>query len=102
MLALNEKKGSLRGKDHLHDSVEEIIQVWDLINFKPKLGCFTWSNHRVGAASICDRIDQFLVHSTLLDGKTIISSRILPKLMSDHHPITLLFEKEEALGPIPF
>ena len=98
----NEKKGGLRGKDHLHDTVEEIIQVWDLIDFKPKLGHFTWSNHRVGVASISARLDRFLVHSSMLDGKNIISSKILPNLMSDHHPISLLIEKEEALGSIPF
>ena len=86
----------------MHDTVEELIQVWDLIDLKPKLRHFTWSNHRVGAASISTRFDRFPVHNSLLDGKTIISTKILPKLMSDHHPISLLFEKEEELGPIPF
>ena len=102
MLSLNEKKGRMRGKDHLHDAVEEIIQVWDLMDFKPKFGRFTQSNHRVGAASIFARLYRFLVQSSLLDGKNIIFSKILPKLMPDHHPISLLVEKEEALGPIPF
>ena len=69
---------------------------------KPKIGHFTWSNQRVGAAIIFSRLDQFLVHSSLLDGNLIISSKILPKLSSDHHPIAQLFEKEEELGPIPF
>ena len=52
----------------MHDTVEELIQVWDLIDLKPKLGRFTWSNHRVGVASISAKIDQFLVHGTLMDG----------------------------------
>ena len=26
----------------------------------------------------------------------------MPKLLSDHHPISLIFEKEDELGPIPF
>ena len=101
-LAPNEKTRGHRGKDHMQDSVEEMIQVWDLNDIKPKLGHFTWSKHRVGAASISARLDRFLVHSSLMDGKLIISSKILPKLSSNHHPITLLFEKEEELGPILF
>ena len=100
-LVPNEKKGGLDGKDHMQDYVEDLIQAWDLINLKPNVGCFTWSNHRVGVANIYARLDRFLVHSTLMDGK-IISSKILPKIMSDHHPISLLFEFEENLGPIPF
>ena len=96
------KKGGLHGKDHMQDTVEDLIQVWDLNDLKPKLGRFTWSNHRVGVASISASLDQFLVHSNLMDGKSIISSKILPKLTLDHHPISLLFEKEEDLEPIPF
>ena len=100
-LAPNEKKGGLRGKDHMQDYVEYLIRDWDLIDLNPKTGCFTWSNHRVGVASNLARLDRFLVHSTLMDGK-IISSKIILKLTSDHHLISLLFDLEENLGPIPF
>ena len=62
-----------------------------------KTGNFTWSNQRVGATSIFSRLDWFLVHNSLLDGNLIISSKILPKLSSNHHPIALLFEKELVL-----
>ena len=86
----------------MQDTVEDLIQVWDLNGLKPKLGRFTWSNNRVGATSIFFRLDRFLVHSSLLDSKLIISTKILPKLSSDHQPITLQFEIEEELGPIPF
>ena len=37
-----------------------------------------------------------------MDGSFLISSKIPPKLTSDHHPIYLLFEEEEDFGPIPF
>ena len=37
-----------------------------------------------------------------MDGKFIISTKIVPKLTSYHHPISLMFEKEEDLVPIPF
>ena len=33
-LAPNEKKGGNRGKDYLQDIVEELIQVWELIDLK--------------------------------------------------------------------
>ena len=84
-----EKKGGVHGKYFMQDVVENMIQDWDLVDLKPKLGCFTWSNQRVGAASIFSRLDQFLVHGPLLDRKWMISTKILPKLMSNHHLITL-------------
>ena len=92
---MNENKGGIRGKDYMQDSVEELTQLWELIDLKPKTGCFTWSNQRFGATSIFARLDRFLVQSSLLDGNQLIYSKILPKLSSDHHPIALVFEKEE-------
>ena len=82
--------------------MEELIHLCDLNDIKPKAGRFTWSNNRVGLANIFAHIERFLVHSNLLDEKAIISSKILPKISSDHHPISLLFENDEDLGPIPF
>ena len=37
-----------------------------------------------------------------MDMKFDISSKIFPKLSSDHHPISLVIEKEDDLSPIPF
>ena len=34
--------------------------------------------------------------------KMLISTKILPKLTSNHKPIQLLVEADEDLGPIPF
>ena len=84
------------------DTVEELILDWELMDLKPKVGHYTWSNHRAGAANISARLDRFLVHCSPIDGKTIISSKILLKLLSNHNPISLLLEKDEELGPIPF
>ena len=97
-----EKKGGVRGKDHFHEFVETLIHAWDLLDFKPKKGRFTWSNNRVGAAITLARLDRFLVQSLLMDGNSLISSKILLKLTSYHNPISLLFEEEEDIGPIPF
>ena len=101
-LAPNEKKGGLRGRDFMLGMVEELIQNWDLNDLKPKFGRYTWSNHRSGAANISARLDRFLVNSSLIDGQFLVSTKILPKLSSDHHPISLLFEREEELAPIRF
>ena len=102
ILEPKEKKGGVRGKDPLQDSVESLIQANDILDFKPKKGRFTWSNNILGATNISAHIDRFLVQSSLMEGKFIISTKILPKLILDHHPISLMFEKEEDLGPILF
>ena len=79
-LAPNENKGGMCGRDHLQETVEELILDWDSNDLKLKSGRFTWSNHRVGAANIFARLDHFLVHSYLLDGKSILFTKILPKI----------------------
>ena len=70
-LAPNEKKGGIVGKDHFQGLVEALIQIWDLINFKPKKGRFTWSNNRTEEANIAARLDRYLVNSCLMDGNVI-------------------------------
>ena len=97
-----EKRGGVWGKDPLQEVVEYLIQVRDLLDFKPKKGWFTWTNNRVGVARFSAQLDRFLVQISLLDGNILISTKILPKLTSDHHPISLLLQEEENLGPIPF
>ena len=83
-------------------TVERIISSWDLIDFKPKKGRYTWSNNRIGSANISARLDRFLLQSSFLTENKIISSSILPKLSSDHKPILLQFIDDEDIGPIPF
>ena len=90
------------GKDPLQEFVEAILQSWDLLDFKPTRGRFTWNNNRSGSASILARLDRFVVQSSLLDKNFLISSKKLPKISSDHHPISLLIKEEEDYGPIPF
>ena len=96
-----EKKGGVHGKDPLQESVESLIQASNLLDLKAKKARFTWSNNIVGDTNITACLDMFLVQSSLMEGKFIISTKILPKLTSDHHPISLMFEEEENLGPIP-
>ena len=102
ILSAKEKSNGIYGKDPMLKWVDNFILSWELIDFKPKRGRFTWSNNRLGAANISARLDHFLVQSSLLADKTIISSSILPKITSDHKLILLQIENEEDLGPIPF
>ena len=88
-------------RTHFRRWFDSLIHASDLLYLKPKKGRYTWTNNRVGSARISARLDIFLVQSSLLDDN-ILSSKILPKLTSDHHPIALLLEKEENLGPLPF
>ena len=82
--------------------VEELTQQWDLLDFNPVRGLYTWSNNRSGLDHISARLDRFLVQGSLMMNKKIIKTKILPKLTSDHKPIQLLIEDEEDLGPLPF
>jgi len=97
-----EKRGGRTSKDQLIHVVEDMIQQWDLMDFKPRKGLYTWTNNRTGEEHISARLDRFLVQSTLLLERKLISTTILPKLTSDHKPILLSLEDEEILGPIPF
>ena len=97
-----EKSGGVYGRDPMLKLVENLILTWELIDFKQKIGRFTWTNNRTIAANISSRLDRFLVQSSLLLDKKIISSSILPKITSDHKPIMLQIEDEETLAPSHF
>ena len=97
-----ENRGGNIGKDQMLPLVKDLIQQWDLLDVKPKRGLYTWTNNRIGVDHIVARLDRFLVQSSLLLGKRLIFSKILPKLTSHHKPILLQLEEEENLGPIPF
>ena len=97
-----EKAGGVYGRDPMLKWVDNFILSWELIYFKPKRGRFTWSNNIIGSTNISTRLYLFLVQSSFLVDKTIISSSILPKISPDHKLILLQIEGEEDLGPIPF
>jgi hypothetical protein len=57
---LKEKRGGNSGRDQMLPLVEELGHQWDLLDFKPSKGLYTWSNNRVGADHISSRLDRFL------------------------------------------
>jgi len=82
--------------------VEDLVHQWDLLDFKPSKGLYTWKNNRAGVDHILACLDRFLTQSSFLQERRLISSKILPKMTSDHKPILLNLEEEENMGPIPF
>lgn len=97
-----EKGGGISSRDHLLPFLEDLVRQWDLLDFKPKKGLYTWSNNRAGAEHLLACLDIFSLQITFLSKKKIISTKILLMLTSDHKPILFMFEEEEKLGPIPF
>jgi len=97
-----EKRGGTSSRDRFLSLVENRIQQWDLLDFKLKKGLYTWTNNIIGEEHISAKLDRFLLLSSFLSKKMIISTKILPKWNSDYKPILLLMEEEENLGPIPF
>jgi exonuclease III len=102
VLKPKEKRGGINSRDSMLPMVEDLIQQWNLLDFSPAKGLYTWSNNRMGEEHISARLDRFLVQDTLMMNKKIIITKILPKLTSDHKPVQLILDDEEDLGPIPF
>ena len=97
-----EKIGGIYSRDPFINTVENLILQWDLVDFKPVKGKYTWTNNRTGENHISARLDRFLISSSLMMDNRIVFTKILPKLTSDHKPILLCLKEEEDLGPLPF
>jgi hypothetical protein len=81
-----EKRGGNSGRDQTLPFVEELVHQWDLLDFKPLKGLYTWTNNRLGDDHISACLDRFLIQSSFLQERRIISTKILPKMTSDHTP----------------
>ena len=47
-----ERRGGINSRDQMLLLVEDLIQQWDILDFKPKKGLYTWTNNRTGASHI--------------------------------------------------
>ena len=56
-----EKRGGISSRDQMIPLVDDLIQQWHLLDFKPKKGLYTWMNNRTWEAHISNRLDRFLV-----------------------------------------
>lgn len=102
VLHANEKRGGNFTSDPSRSRLEAIIQDHDLVDIKPKNRRYTWSNRRIGASNIMERLDQFLVSIEYLSTFSIGYSSTLNVSASDHYSITLNLQSHCPLGPIPF
>ena len=68
-----EKRGGNNSRYQLLPFVEDLIKLWYLIDFKPKKGLYTWTNNRTGTAHILAHLDRFLVQSSFLLDKKLVS-----------------------------
>eukprot|EP00253_Pinus_taeda_P002180 PITA_02180 len=101
-LLSSKKRGGSIVRDPTRESVEDLMQDWDLIDIKPTLGKYTWSNKRVSLGHIAAGLDRFLVQSSFLLLGLEARSHILHNNVSDHKPISLELLITKDLGPIPF
>jgi len=97
-----EKRGGSYTRDPFLLTVENLIQSWDLVDFKLVKGTYTWTDNRTGEQHISARLDRFLASSAIMMDNRMVLSKILPKLTSDHKPILLHIKEEEDLGPLSF
>ena len=102
ILSKDEKRGGSLVRDPIREIVDETILEWDLMDIKPSIGKYTWSNKRIGPGHIAARLDRFLVQDTFLLLGLNLSSKILPFGGSGHKPILLEMEMDKNLGLIPF
>lgn len=102
ILHANEKRGGIFTADQWRNKLERIMHDKDLIDLKPKNRKYTWSNRRLGAGNIMERLDRFLINIALLSSFSIGQSEILNSSASDHFPITLSLQSQSNLGAIPF
>jgi exonuclease III len=96
------KTGGFFGRDPFRNNLEEIILDWDLMEFPPWRGKYTWINMRVGLGHIDARLDCFIVHNNLLHHNPTIKSHAFPSLISDHKPISLYLQALPNFPPFLF
>lgn len=97
-----EKYGGKYIADPSREALEDIIQNHNLIEFPPTNGKYTWSNQRIGAQNIKERLDRILLQQEIVANFSLIKSKIIHITASDHKPIVLSMIKGENLGPLPF
>eukprot|EP00253_Pinus_taeda_P018715 PITA_18715 len=102
ILHANEKRGGNFMHDPFRSQLEEIMQEHEMVDIIPKNRKYTWSNRRLGAGNIMERLDRFLVNISLLSSFAARHTNILSSTASDHYPILLTMKPHLHLGPIPF
>ena len=92
-----EKEKGPKVRDPFGERLEDIMNVWRLVDIKPKRDKYTWSNKHIAA-----RLDRILVSSSFLDKPFLSATRLLASAIFYHRPILFSLEPIGNLGPLPF
>lgn len=64
-LSLEEKRGGIFHKVHFRKKAKELMGNLYLLDVKPNMGKYTWTNRRINISRMSTRLDRFLVQSSL-------------------------------------
>ncbi|KAJ6302108.1 hypothetical protein OIU77_016242 [Salix suchowensis] len=93
--------GSQRWPQHMEDFPVCIQQAG--LSSLPYTGMrFTWSNGQTGANGIQKKLDWALANSALLQAWPAAHANFLPRLVSDHSPMTINLAQEKKARNKPF
>ena len=56
-----EKTGGINSRDQMLPLVDDLIQQWHLLDFKPKKGLYMWTNKITWEPHISTRLNRFLL-----------------------------------------
>jgi exonuclease III len=92
ILTLEEKTGGTKRLDQDSGKFRALIDQLNLVDIETRNGIFTWSNRRSGHQHVACRLDRFLISEALLLEDPAIEANILPKIGSDHWPVSLCLD----------
>ena len=88
-LGLYEIWGARARMDSLSDFFTKSLETFGLVDIAPTVMLPTWTNRRVGAESICKRLDRFLLSTNMLDLDFFYCQWVGCGGDSDHQPVFL-------------
>eukprot|EP01018_Ginkgo_biloba_P008658 Gb_05893 [translate_table: standard] len=97
ILELEDKRGGIFTHDPVRDSIKQGIIEFELVDICPKTGWFTWNNRRMGSSSISERLDIFLISSSLLNIYSAVETNVLRGSHSNHWLV--FFHFDQAMIP---
>lgn len=97
-----EKFGGIFHVDPSREIIETIMDSFNLMDFSPNNGKYTWSNKRLGKNNIKERLDRILVQDKIVTNFSDIKSRIIHDTTSDHKPVVITLGNMGNLSPTPF
>ena len=101
-MGLSEIWGITARLDSLSDFFTKYLENFGLVDIVPSVMLPTWTNRRVGAESICKRLDRFLISADLLDFDYFYRQWVGSGRDSDHQPVFVQILNRGINLKIPF